>query len=140
VPRGAIRVICRPKGSANEPQIDKEHADGNAGNVNEKPPLTTGVISGGFGVDVGPAGFEPTTSCTPSNQRRGDTPANLGNSATSPAGCTTGCTNSPPAVPEHPPSAVVSALLALMAQLSPADKATLAHLLLTQSTPKGDAE
>lgn len=38
---------------------------GSAYSVNGKPPLTTAVISGG---KVGPAGFEPTTSCTPSKR------------------------------------------------------------------------
>ena len=36
--------------------------------VNEKPPLTTCVISGGLLATVGLAGFEPTTSCTPSKR------------------------------------------------------------------------
>jgi len=33
----------------------------------------------------------------------------------------------------------VTALLALAEQLSPADRATLARLLLAEATPKGDA-
>ncbi len=37
----------------------------NAGNVNEKPSVTSAVTEGH---SVGPAGFEPTTSCTPSKR------------------------------------------------------------------------
>jgi integrase len=41
--------------------------------------------------------------------------------------------------PSHPPSALVTALLALAQQLSSADRATLARLLMAPGTPKGDA-
>ena len=50
-------------GSVDDSQNDGEGCGENAGNVNEKPPVTTPVVTGG---QVGPAGFEPTTSCTPS--------------------------------------------------------------------------
>ena len=62
---GAIRVIRGTEGLTNESQNENADVLGSACPVNEKPPLTTPVISGG---QVGPAGFEPTTSCTPSKR------------------------------------------------------------------------
>jgi integrase len=49
-------------GSSNEWHASDQVKADSAGPVNGKPPLTTPVVSGG---QVGPAGFEPTTSCTP---------------------------------------------------------------------------
>ena len=40
----------------------------NPRNANEKTPVTTAVITGADGGKVGLAGFEPTTSCTPSKR------------------------------------------------------------------------
>ena len=47
------------EGSTNESQNDGREDHGNAGNVNEKPPMTTQVIGGRR---VGLTGFEPATS------------------------------------------------------------------------------
>jgi hypothetical protein len=47
------------EGSVNESQNDESEGNGNAGNVNEKPPVTTPVIGGHR---VGLTGFEPATS------------------------------------------------------------------------------
>jgi hypothetical protein len=42
--------------------------------------------------------------------------------------------------PEHPPSSLVSALLALAEQLSPADRVTLARLLVGQAEPAASTD
>ena len=90
-------------------------------------------------MSVGLTGFEPATSWSRTSKPSLQTPTNPCDSALPSAGCTTGCTNSPTTVPEQPPSPLVAALLALTAQLSVADRVTLARLLLTDTQPKGDA-
>ena len=62
---GQLGSFAADVGSPNELQNEVQVGAGNACFVNQKPPLTTPVISGGI---VGPAGFEPTTSCTPSKR------------------------------------------------------------------------
>ena len=88
---------------------------------------------------VGLTGFEPATSWSRTNGHLLEKPTNPSDFTTPQAGCTTGCTNSPTPVPDQPPSALVAALLALTAQLSLADRAALARLLLADTPPKGDA-
>jgi len=53
------------RGLSNESKKLDRRGSENAGNVNEKPPVTFAVTGG---LEVGPAGFEPTTSCTPSKR------------------------------------------------------------------------
>jgi hypothetical protein len=91
-------------------------------------------------MEVGLTGFEPATSWSRTLQHPVETPGNPGNSASASDGCTTGCTSRGDPTPEYPPSPLVSALLALAQQLTPADRATLARLLLAGNTgAKGDA-
>jgi hypothetical protein len=56
-----------------------------------------------------------------------------------PDGCTAGCTSPAGNAPEQPTSPLVSALLALLNQLPPADRAVLTRVLTTPHTEaKGD--
>ena len=57
--RGQFGTSAVTEGSVNESQSDEGEGGGNAGNVNEKPPVTTQVIGGHR---VGLTGFEPATS------------------------------------------------------------------------------
>jgi hypothetical protein len=86
-----------------------------------------------MGLECGP------NACTPSFGHTLEMPINPGDSAKLPAGCTTGCTSPTALIPEHPPSPMVAAMLALAAQLSAVDRRTLARLLLAGTQAKGDA-
>src|SRR5262245_29508750 len=82
---------------------------------------------------VGLTGFEPATSWSRTSRHTLESAGKQADSATSPVACTTACTSPPVPTPERPPSSLVTALLALAEQLSPADRHTLARLLLAET-------
>jgi hypothetical protein len=96
---GPLEAVPGTAGGFSRDGNSRQGDDGSTCSGNEKPPVTTPVITGG---QVGPAGFEPTTSCTPSYRPRLRSPTSSGEFPALPFGLHhrlhhfTGCTCEPP--------------------------------------------
>jgi hypothetical protein len=131
LPTGDIgsRSVTKPdiEGDSPEQGDASQPIDAPPRNVDEKAPVTSSDITGANFGRVGLAGFEPTTSCTPSKRLGVDIAANTGESTHSDI--------YPQQNPIHTSTQALAFILFQIAALPPDQRAALAALLAPQIPP-----